>query len=198
MSSPKPISIHIPASLSQYAKSASSYVSDIPDADVVAVGGLIFAVPDSSDPKSAEPCILLVKRAADGSFLAGLWETPGGACESTDPTVIHSTAREVFEEAGLRLITAVAMVGQYSFPLGDKRMCLKLSFEIMVQEISGPMPLKDIPVEIDPEEHSDYRWVTESEVATDEVYQITSEEQRAVIQKGFQGYNDRMKAMAKQ
>ncbi|RFU81500.1 nudix domain, partial [Trichoderma arundinaceum] len=48
----------------------------------------------------AQGRVLLVQRAAHDS-MPNLWETPGGAVDAGDPTILHGCARELREEVGL-------------------------------------------------------------------------------------------------
>ena len=64
---------------------------------------------------------------------------------------------------------------------------LKLSFEIEVVEMQGrnaEAAVDDVEIRLDPEEHQDYKWVTEQEVKED-VYPITTAEQKEVVLEGF-------------
>lgn len=59
----------------------------------------------------------------------------------SDPTILHSLARETFEETGLRLTRFVRQIGSgvdfvTGYGVREKRWC-KLSFEIEVSEIEG-------------------------------------------------------------
>ena len=64
---------------------------------------------------------------------------------------------------------------------------VKLSFEIEVVEIHGRKAEDeedDVEITLDPEEHQDYRWVTEEEIKEDR-YPIITSEQKAVMLEGF-------------
>lgn len=57
----------------------------------------------------------------------------------SDPTILHSLARETFEETGLRLTRFVRQIGSgmdIGYGMEEKKWC-KLSFEIEVAEIEG-------------------------------------------------------------
>ncbi|KAI9720166.1 MAG: hypothetical protein M1812_002984 [Candelaria pacifica] len=89
-----------------------------------------------------DPCLLLVQRSLDDT-LPDRWEIPGGSCDTTDPTLFHSLAREVFEETGLHVTRIVREVGPGErFQTGNPhskqppKTWLKLSFEVEVEEVT--------------------------------------------------------------
>ena len=70
--------------------------------------------------------------------------------------------------------------------MGETRW-LKLNFEIEVVEMQGrkaEAAVDDVEISLDPEEHQDYKWVTEQEVRED-LYPITTAEQKEVMLEGF-------------
>ncbi|EOO03639.1 putative nudix domain-containing protein [Phaeoacremonium minimum UCRPA7] len=89
------------------------------------------------------------------------WEVPGGATEHTDATLLHAGARELWEEAGLRMASVRRCVdATRGFVDGGKRWRL-ITFEAEVDGGDGEAPP---PVTLDPEEHVAYLWATEEEV----------------------------------
>lgn len=92
------------------------------------------------------PRLLLVQRAATERAFPNLWEIPGGSTETFDRSILHSVAREVFEETGLHLTRIVRQVGegvefQSAKQITDenglskpRKSYLKLTFEIEVAE----------------------------------------------------------------
>lgn len=128
-----PIQIHMPASVSHLAIPLSEYLRTNPAFDRVAVGACIFNHHVSGE---SSPCLLLLQRASTERAFPNLWEVPGGSAEATDPTLLHSVAREVFEETGLKLTKVVRSVGTgLQFTTGDYKWN-KLSFEIEYQNPS--------------------------------------------------------------
>ncbi len=133
------------------------------------------------------PRVLLVQRAAHDSTPLR-WETPGGGCDDDDASVLHSCARELFEEAGLHATTLgpVVRVGSVSdSPEGGGRG--GASAEEQGHEWRGAMGAQffrtrrgklvckfyfvaGVPEErtgevvVDPKEHAGYVWATEEEV----------------------------------
>lgn len=172
---------------------------------MLAVGACIFA-PNHQGPSR----VLLVQRAATERGFPNLWEVPGGSSEFSDPTVLHSVAREVFEETGLHLTKFVTDVGKgQEFRTSPKKLWLKLSFEIEVAEINnlsegdGQQAIsssseistvkydttESIPIILDPTEHQKYAWVTEEELRQFTVrtgpYPLVTEDQRQTILEAF-------------
>ena len=138
----KPISIHISPALKHLAVPLKYFLKNHPEYACLAVGAFIFwpahhVTTPSSESNSSR--LLLVQRAASETAFPDRWEVPGGSSEHSDPTILHSIAREVFEETGLRLTRVVQQVGngvKFTTGRNDKsQQWLKLSFEIEVAEI---------------------------------------------------------------
>ena len=199
----EPISIHIPPQLRHLAISPSSFYETHPDCERLVVGAFIFQqlLPE------AEPAILLVQRASTESF-PNAWEVPGGSVEGFDPTILHSVAREVFEETGLHLTRVVREVGK-GLRFTTRFKCLKLSFEIEVSEIQQPSAKevslhksnsqkelkarsfraeeeREVSVTLDPAEHQRYAWVVEEDIKTpersvDKLSFVAEDQQQAML-----------------
>lgn len=109
--------------------------------------------------------ILLIQRASH-DFAPSMWEVPGGACESNkDATILHSLARELWEETGLHLRRVERHVDAIEFDDSrqDAFTWRKLTFEVEVDEGHGlgPAESKDVisaAIKLDPAEHQDWRW----------------------------------------
>ncbi len=144
------------------------------------------------------------------SGFPNLWEIPGGSSEPSDPTILHSVAREVFEETGLTVCNFKGLVGEgveFSTGRSNKvKKWLKLAFEVEVMEIPSPrhqsqrvagsgaeLRLEEIAIMLDPEEHQRYAWVTEEEVrgTGPGAYQITTKAQREMMLQAFALHNAR-------
>ena len=203
-----PISLNIPPFLSHLRVPLSTFLARNPRYQALAVGACIFFPPVSQEPlpaSSQPPRLLLVQRAATEFAFPNLWEFPGGSSEASDPTVLHSVAREVFEETGLLVRRLNNLVGEgVEFVTGtgdNKNTWLKLTIEVEVVEIpnhshrdgptngaSGETAVDEVRITLDPEEHQQYAWVTEEDVRrTPEEggYEIMTEEQREVMLQAF-------------
>lgn len=138
MESPSPIQIHIPPSLRHLTIPLSTFLSQNTEYTKLAVSSYIFKSSSSLTPGLH---LLIVQRAASERSFPNLWEVPGGSCEASDPTILHSLARETFEETGLRLVRFNRQIGSgMDFVMGygaRKKRWRKLSFEIEVAEIGG-------------------------------------------------------------
>jgi len=131
-------------------------------------------------PNQQPPRVLVIQRAAHDSMPLR-WETPGGGCDDDDISILHSCARELYEEAGLRATTLgpVVRVGSTSDSEGGVRdgghewgedmggqffrtrrgkLVCKFYF------IAGVPEERAAEVVVDPKEHAGYVWVTEEEV----------------------------------
>lgn len=202
---PKPISIHIPASLSHLTVPLAKFLERYPKYRMLAVGACIFS-PSSQNPSR----LLLIQRAATERSFPNLWEIPGGSSEFSDPTVLHSVAREVFEETGLHLTKFVTEVGDgIEFRTSVKKLWLKLSFEIEVAELnhiseessqrasssiskensSNTNMMESVAITLDPEEHQNYAWVIEEDLRNYTVntgpYPLVTEDQRQMLLEAF-------------
>jgi len=208
--SQQPIQIHIDPSLQEYAVPLSQFLQVHPQYQKLVVGSFIFyphitpALSKPSGPASdlPEPRLLIVQRASTERGFPDRWEVPGGASELTDPTILHSAARETFEETGLMLTRLIREVGRREFMIRSKKV-LKLEFEIEVAEVQahfhhgaeevvpgdshckGDHPaMEDVKITLDPAEHQDYAWATEEDIRSDR-YPITVPDQRQVMLDAF-------------
>ena len=177
----------------------SSDTSRPPAPVFLATGAIVFdrPLPNNNDfPREAmtpnpnsnsakPPRVLLVQRAAHDSMPLR-WETPGGGCDDDDISILHSCARELFEEAGLHATTlgpvvrvgsasglagvrgggsteeqghgwGEAMGGQFFQTRRGKLVC-KFYF------VAGVPEERTAEVVVDPKEHAGHVWATEEEV----------------------------------
>jgi len=205
----------------------STHTSRPPAPVFLATGAIVFdrPLPNSSVDLSARagaqheamtpnpnpPRVLLVQRAAHDSMPLR-WETPGGGCDDDDTSILHSCARELFEEAGLRVATLGPVVrvnsvsdaesgvrgggghewgetmgGQF-FQTRRGRLVCKFYF------VAGVPQERTAEVVIDPNEHAGHVWVTEDEVRQKRVrgkgdgldLEFTTQAQWEVILTAFQ------------
>ena len=137
---------------------------------------------DSSTP----PRILLIQRATSDS-MPGRWEVPGGACDDEDATVLHSVARELWEEAGLIATKIGPEIGDGHVVLTRSgRMVCKFGFLVEPQKVDAGA----LHVKLDPREHQNHVWATEEEVrayrAGGTALEFTHEEQKQAILRAFE------------
>lgn len=199
----KPISIHIPPDMQSLIVPLKQFLNGNkvrPKYHRLVVGSCIFAPTTTDHPETR---ILLVQRAATEHSFPNLWEVPGGSAEFNDPSILHSVARETFEETGLRLTRFVRQVGDgITFTTRGDRNWIKLLFEIEVAEVHGistpeaaergvPEPF---PITLDPKEHQKHAWVTEDELkhctVTSGSYPPTTEAQHQEILLAFALHDD--------
>ena len=140
--SPSLISIHIPQALQKHTIPLTAFLQAHPQYNNLAIGAFIFHPPLSflfapcPGPSSiSEWRLLLVQRAASEPAFPHLWEVPGGQSDDADPTILHSVARETFEETGLRLTRFVREIGKGVEFESRKKRWVKLNFEVEVQEL---------------------------------------------------------------
>jgi 8-oxo-dGTP pyrophosphatase MutT (NUDIX family) len=177
---------------------AQTFLSTRPLIRGAATGALVFS------RATGEDRVLLVQRAAHDSMPLR-WEIPGGACDLEDETILHGLARELWEEAGLKMTGVVRQVGgEYVFLTRKGMGVSRVTFEVEVEtptstESEGGLQKEMLPeVVLDPNEHARFLWATEEEVRTGRVavlggngeaevvdVEFTTKPQRAVILLGF-------------
>ncbi len=127
--------------------------------DGVATACVVF----NSDNK-----ILVIQRASHDS-LPNKWELPGGAVDEGDLTVLHGAARELREESGLtaKHFTHVVTQGQgreaaETFSNRHKtKTFVRFTFAVDVETCEH--------VQLDPNEHQAYVWVSEQNIREEKV-----------------------------
>jgi 8-oxo-dGTP pyrophosphatase MutT (NUDIX family) len=132
--------------------------------------------------------ILLLQRAP-GDSMPNRWETPGGACDDNDQTILHAVARELWEETMLVARAVGPMVGEgYTFETRSGKIVRKLNFVVEVERRGGDGG-SNFEVRLRPEEHQGFVWATEEEVrgckVGDMEIRFTTPEQEAVVLDAF-------------
>ncbi|KAK3989442.1 NUDIX hydrolase domain-like protein [Cladorrhinum sp. PSN332] len=187
---PTPFTFTFPPSLTPFNLPLPQYLPtrlpNLPPLKYAATGALVF--------NSHSNKILLIQRAPHDSMPLK-WEIPGGACDEEDETVLHGLARELWEEAGLRLKNVVRVVGEDVFFTRGGRLVEKVSFEVEVEDTEGEAE-GDIKIKLDPGEHVRFLWCGEEECRKGKVLEFdggvefgiefTTERQRAVVLRGFE------------
>ena len=124
------------------------------------------------------------------------WEIPGGGCDDTDASILHSAARELHEEAGLVARSIGPEIGGgYFFRVRAGKGVVKFNFLVEVQTDGGQEKSKaggeeeEVKVKLDSSEHEAFVWATENEVRADRVGEMgvrfTTKEQKSVILQAF-------------
>ena len=145
---------------SPFTASQQAYLKSHPDAryEYIATGALVFDTTDQSVPR-----IILLQRLphSAGDSMPDQWEVPGGGCEDDDESILHSVARELWEEAGLeaRYIGAPAGNPQLFTSRSGKKVC-KFNFVVETEKVAGQQPAPTL----DPKEHQQFVWASEFEV----------------------------------
>ncbi|KAK6579989.1 hypothetical protein PZA11_007697 [Diplocarpon coronariae] len=155
MAQPRP-DFSFDPTLTQFAVPMSTYLASHPSSpphQAIATGALVFA-PDNK--------LLLVQRAPTDSS-PNLWEVPGGGVDTSDATILHAVAREVWEESGLTVThikRSVPSAGEgpgpgRTFVTSRALRVVKFEFEV---EVEGGGEVK-----LDAREHQCFAWVCEEE-----------------------------------
>ncbi|KAK8087247.1 NUDIX domain-containing protein [Apiospora phragmitis] len=149
--------------------------------------------------------ILLVQRSRHD--YGGLcWEIPGGSCDPHDASILDAAARELAEEAGLRVRRFVAVVDRQRHEWLDRgEIWRKVTFIVEAEadddeddELSAEKRGEDetdegrrspLRVRLDPEEHEDFVWASLVDLVAGGVGERTftwiQDEQRQVILRAF-------------
>jgi 8-oxo-dGTP pyrophosphatase MutT (NUDIX family) len=160
----------------------------------------------ATHPTSITPKILLVQRAAHDSH-PNEWEVPGGAVDDTDSSFLDAAARELWEEAGLKVKRWIGPVGSgkgaegedevvkkggYAFTTSKGKRIIKFHVEAEVL----PVEEGEVLVKLDPEEHQDYVWAGREEIERGECegrkLVFTAEGQKWVAMEGLKLKEDRI------
>ncbi|PTB81766.1 hypothetical protein M440DRAFT_1467170 [Trichoderma longibrachiatum ATCC 18648] len=156
--------------VADFAFDASLVEFTVPKADWLRINNKAFdGVHTSAFIFDAQGRVLLVQRAAHDS-MPNLWETPGGAVDAGDASILVGCAREVREEVGLvarrmvRLVTEGRDGGErwsvFTNRDGTRVFC-GFGFEV---EVEGGKE-----VVLDEREHQDFVWAGEEDVRRGEV-----------------------------
>jgi 8-oxo-dGTP diphosphatase len=92
--------------------------------------------------------ILMVRRASD-DFLGGNYELPGGGVDDGE-SIIECAIREVREETGLTISKVINTFAGFDYSTDRKPHVRQVNFIVEV---------KKGDVRLDPNEHSEYKWV---------------------------------------
>ncbi len=145
---------------------ATAFLSTRPLIRGAATGALVFSRATGQDR------VLLIQRAAHDSMPLR-WEVPGGACDLEDETMLHGLARELWEEAGLRMTNVVRQVGKEQAFLTRRGFGVtKVTCEVEVEKpgttVGGSGEVHP-EVVLDPNEHARSVWATEEECLGEKV-----------------------------
>lgn len=146
----------------------------------MATGALVFSKATGTDR------VLLIQRAAHDSMPLR-WEIPGGACDAEDETLLHGLARELWEEAGLRLKNVLRQVGEddHFFTRSGRVIC-KITFETEVEGVGGEVEEQTVPeVTLDPNEHARFLWASEEECRLGQVTVVGSGSEKETVDINF-------------
>ncbi|KAL7804872.1 NUDIX hydrolase domain-like protein [Trichoderma aethiopicum] len=158
--------------VADFAFDASLVEYTVPKDDWLRINNKAFdGVHTSAFIFDAQGRVLLVQRAAHDS-MPNLWETPGGAVDAGDASILAGCAREVREEVGLvarrmvRLVTEGRKGGErwsvFTNRDGTRVFC-GFGFEVEVEMGEGG------EVVLDEREHQDFVWAGEGDVRRGEV-----------------------------
>ncbi|KAI4231174.1 MAG: hypothetical protein L6R40_007819 [Gallowayella cf. fulva] len=147
--------------------------------DKVIIGALI--VKPNAEVK---PEVLMLKRAAHESIYPNIFEIPGGKVEDSDATILEAVKREVFEEAGMKVIQVVGAVRSFDYAL-EKKMVDEAGGEGLVRytslQLNFVCQVAEHNLTVNPEEHSEGRFVSLSGMKNVKM----TEQMRQVVEEGL-------------
>lgn len=108
-------------------------------------------------------------------------------CESIDETILHSLARAVSEETGMRVNNIVGQVGEIEYLTLRGVRWAKLSFLIGVEDVTGHEAIEDVPVRLARSKHRASRWASANVV---EDVLVMTEGQREVMRTGYGAFEE--------
>lgn len=127
--------------------------------------------------------VFLPRRAETKKFLPGVWELPGGHVDFGEQVEV-GLAREIEEEFGMKTrIGDPFSVFTYENPIKKSHSVEIVYFAQFVDD--------DTAITIHPEDHAEYVWATEAELA--ELYagkKDADDPEYLLVQKGFRLLND--------
>ncbi|KAK8039445.1 NUDIX hydrolase domain-like protein [Apiospora rasikravindrae] len=161
----------------------------------------------SREWKNQQPQRVLLVQRSRHDYGGLCWEIPGGSCDPHDASILDAAARELVEEAGLRVRRFVAVVDRQRHEWLDRaEIWRKLTFIVEAEsesnnddydELSSEerdqqdnneqrSPLK---IRLDPEEHENFVWASREDLVAGGVGERTftwmQDEQRQVIMRAF-------------
>ncbi|KAL8787443.1 MAG: hypothetical protein Q9213_002220 [Squamulea squamosa] len=147
--------------------------------DKIVIGALIIKHEPEGGPK-----ILLLKRAAHEEYYPTVFEIPGGKVEESDPTILSAVKREVLEETGLEVDEVIEYVGSFEYSMEKKTASEAGGQESILStslQFNFICRVSQFDVVVNPEEHSEGRFVSQSEIADLTI----TDQMRAVVDQGF-------------
>jgi 8-oxo-dGTP pyrophosphatase MutT (NUDIX family) len=133
--------------------------------------------------------VLLLQRSLSDS-MPGLWETPGGACDDEDPSILMGAARELWEEAGLQVESMLDIAGEpWLFNSRSGKRIIKFNFVAQAKiPSSGNAHEKGLSIKLS-DEHEDAVWATIDEIKLGECGDMqllfTSTDQKQILIDAF-------------
>lgn len=118
--------------------------------------------------------LLTAKRAMTKSFLPGVYELVGGHVEFGE-TLEECLIREFREELHIDIVVGNIFYAFTYLENGNTNHVVEVEFFAKMQDEIQPIILN-------PEDHSEYHWITQEEI---DKYNFTEEEKKAVV-KGFE------------
>lgn len=139
-----------------YVRKLWSFDTELEPGVTYLTGTCIFRNTDKAEPDRLE--LLVLKRADHDDTFAGHHALPGGHVDPGE-RIIQGLAREALEETGLVIDTVVDEFEEMRWTSKSTgRSNVQLNYVVRVKE--------PLDIQLDPNEHSAYLWVSESQIDT--------------------------------
>lgn len=197
--------IHIPATLRHHNIRLKTFLSRYKQYTNLAVHAFIFYPPKADIVLPPPPSFVMMRSNSASKFAiesarllilahapipSDTWEVPGGDCELTDRTILHSVARVTLEKTGLRLKKFVRQIGDGEEFKTSEGLGFNLNFEIEVVELADVgyieryPTLNDLNITLDGALHREFNWATGDDLR-DDIYPVVTPEQKAAMLRAF-------------
>ena len=118
--------------------------------------------------------VLIAKRAATKKFLPDKYELLGGHVEFGE-TPEEALKRELIEEMKISIAVEMPFYAFTYLTDDNKTHCVEIDYFARLEPA-------DQEIKLNPEDHSEYRWITESEVSK---YLDANDDERKAVEAGF-------------
>ncbi|THU86809.1 NUDIX-domain-containing protein [Dendrothele bispora CBS 962.96] len=129
----------------------------------IAIVTAVTKAPSSPTGSLQKPKLLLLQRAANEDAYPNMYELPGGNWEKNDETILHTVAREAFEETGLVVTSICTEFDGFEYTTARRGPAKQLNFLVEVHSDDSNAGGEPPEPTLNAEEHQAYAWVEEGD-----------------------------------